>query len=182
MSYFSNIQIWFLRKPDEEFGVREIARAIDISPSTASMKLKALEKEGFLKSRKERMLLLFSADKESELFRDMKIHYNIRCLKESGLINALDEHYLKPTIVLFGSASNGYDRSDSDVDLVVISGIKGEFTALTEYERKLQRKIDLFDVTDVNELRNPHLINNVLNGIDLQGHIKWISKNAEKED
>ena len=163
----------FLENPTKEFSVREVARILKISPATASNRLREFAKRSVLIERKERMLKLYKANVESDLYKDIKIFYNIRKLKESGLIDELNKFYLKPTIVLFGSYSKGLDTETSDIDILVISE-KRKLINLTKFEKKLKRKIQLFVVEDVKELKNEHLINSVLNGITLQGMVKWI--------
>ncbi len=169
-----NILKLFLEEPNREFNVREVARILKISPATASKELKALVRKGVINERKERLLKLYKANLESDLYRDIKIFYNIRKLKESGLIKELNRFYLKPTIVLFGSCAFGLDTETSDFDLLVISEKTEEFPDIEKFERKVKRKIQLFVVNDIRDLKNEHLINNIINGITIQGKIKWI--------
>jgi predicted nucleotidyltransferase len=169
-----NILELFLKEPNKEFNVREVAKILKKAPATASKKLKELEKEGLLKQRDFRMLKLFQANLDSEKLRDYKIFYNIRKIKESILIDELNKFYLKPTIVLFGSLSKGYDVKESDIDLLIISENKKEFPNLKKIQKELGKEIQLFVVKSVKNLKNEHLINNVLNGITLQGSVKWI--------
>ena len=98
----------------------------------------------------------------------------IRKIKDSGFLDALNKFYLKPTIILFGSSSLGMDTETSDFDLLVISEKTKKIPNLETFENKLNRKIQLFVVKNIRELRNKHLINNVLNGIVIQGEIEWI--------
>ncbi|PIN78070.1 hypothetical protein COV15_00205 [Candidatus Woesearchaeota archaeon CG10_big_fil_rev_8_21_14_0_10_34_12] len=172
-----NILRVFFEYPSREFNVREIARILKIAPATASSQLKKFVKAGILKERKERMLNLYKADLESFQYIILKKFYIVLKIKESGLIEELNKFYLKPTIVLFGSASKGTDIEESDVDLLIISEKTKEFSdlgKLTLIEKKLKRKIQLFIVKNIKELKNEHLINNVLNGTILQGELKWI--------
>jgi len=164
----------FFEEPTKEFGVREIARIIKISPATASKQLKDLAKRGILKGRKERIYNLYKANLESDNYKDLKIYYNIKNIKDSNLIEELNKFYLKPTIVLFGSASTGLDTETSDIDLVIISEKTKKFTNIEKYEKKLKRKLQFFVVKDIKDLKNKHLINNIINGITIQGKIKWI--------
>jgi predicted nucleotidyltransferase len=172
---FINIDILkiFFEEPNREFNVREAARILKISPATASKELRNLAKD-FLIERKERIFNLYRANLESESYKDLKTYYNIRKLRESGLIDALNNFYLKPAIVLFGSSAYGLDTENSDFDLLVISEKTKEFPYSKEFEKKINRKLQLFVVKNIKELKNGHLINNVINGIVLQGKIKWI--------
>lgn len=168
-----NTMKMFFEFPSREFNVREFARLLKKAPATASKELKGLNKKGLLKERKERGFKFFSAETDSDFYKDMKLFYTIRKIRESGLIERLNEFYLKPTIVLFGSASQGMDTETSDLDIVVISEKTKEFL-LKEFERKLGREIQMFVVKNIKDLKNEHLINNVLNGRIIQGEIKWI--------
>ncbi len=169
-----NILKSFFEEPIREFNVREMARIIRISPATASKDLKSLMKSGILKGRKERTATLYRANLESDLYRDLKVFYNVRKIRESGLLEALDSFYLKPAVVLFGSAAFGMDTETSDFDLVVVSENTKEFRDLKNFEQRIKREIQLFVVNEIKDLRNGHLINNVLNGVVIQGRIKWI--------
>lgn len=169
-----NILKIFFEEPTREYNVREVARILKIAPATASKELKKLVKEGLLKDRKERILNLYKTNLGSEIYKDTKLYYNIRKLKESGLIDALNKFYLKPTIILFGSGSYGNDTETSDLDLLIISEKTKEFQEIKEFEKKLNRRLQMFIVKDIRDLKNKHLINNILNGIVLQGQVKWI--------
>lgn len=163
----------FFESPTKEFNIREIARILKIAPATASSKLDDFSKQSILKKRDERMLKLYKANLDSNSYKDLKIFYNIKKIRDSGLVEELNKFYLKPTIILFGSAAQGLDIENSDIDLVIISEKTKELNN-KEFEKKLNRNIQLFVVKNLKNLKNTHLINNILNGITLQGEIKWI--------
>ncbi len=169
-----NILKLFLEEPAREFNVREVARLQKISPATASKELKAFARQDLLQERKERMLILYKANLESSSYKDVKVFYSIRKIKTSGLLDALNRFYLKPAIVLFGSAATGLDTETSDFDLLVVSEKNSAFPEIKKYEAKLNRGLQIFAVKSIKELKNEHLINNIINGISLQGKIKWI--------
>lgn len=169
-----NILKMFFEEPTREFNTREVARFLKIAPATASKELKSLAKRGLLKEKKERVYNLYSSNLGNELYKDMKVFYNIRKIKDSKLLEDLNRFYLKPTITFFGSGAFGLDTKESDFDLLIISEKNQEFPELKKFEEKINRKIQLFLVKDIKDLKNPHLINNVLNGITLQGSVKWI--------
>lgn len=164
----------FFEEPNREFNVREAARILKISPANASNRMKSFAKMGLLIERKERTSNLYKVDLEQDTYRDLKTYYNLRKIKESGLMDALNKFYMKPTMVLFGSAATGLDTETSDFDILVISEKAAQIKDIERFEKKINRKLQIFAVKDVKDLKNPHLINNVLNGIILQGKIKWI--------
>lgn len=168
----------FLREPGREFGVRELARELEISPTTASTHLRACAKAGVLKERQKSNLKLYRRNIDSDFYRDLKVFHTVRTLKDSGLIDALNDFYPSPTIILFGSSSKGYDVFGSDVDLAVISENTEEFPKQSEYERKLGKELHIFAVKTLKGLRNEHLVSNVIDGITLQGGKTWGSMSA----
>lgn len=164
----------FFENPYKQYSVREAARILNITPATASKKLKDFAKKEILKYEKSRAYDLYQANIDNVAFRDIKVYYSITKIRQSKLLEELNKFYLKPTIILFGSTAGGYDTEESDIDLVVISENKKEFPKQKDFEKKLKKKIQLFIINDLKELRNEHLINNVLGGIVLQGEIRWI--------
>ena len=155
-----------------EISVREYARIFKIAPPTASKILKEFKNEGLLNGREDKRHLLFNANKESKVLRDLsRIYWQEKLFK---LINSLNEFYFKPPVILFGSVSKLECNKDSDIDLVIISENVKNFAKLGDFEKKLGREIQMFVVKDIKDLKNEHLINNVLNGFILQGEIKWI--------
>ena len=174
MSKNINILNLFFEEPNREFNVREIARILKISPTTASKELKVLAKKEILKWRKERIFDLYKANLDNEKYLDAKKFYNINKLKSSGLIEELNKFYLKPVIVLFGSYAYGLDTETSDIDILVISEKTIGFKNLKKFEIKLKKKIQMFNAKNIKDLKNKELINNIINGIIIQGKIKWI--------
>jgi len=172
----------FFEAPNTEFNVREIARILKITPATASKRLKELKDAGFIKYRKERILDLYKADLDSETYLNLKTYYTIQQLNDTGLIETINKFYIKPAIVLFGSASKGIDTEDSDIDLLIIIESKKVLPEQKKYEQKLKRKIQLFMHKSIKEIRNEHLVNNMANGITLQGNVEWIWQNVKEKD
>jgi predicted nucleotidyltransferase len=168
-----NILRIFFESPNKEFNVREIARIARIAPATASSKLKRFAKENILKEKNIKNLRLYKANLDDEKYRDLKVYYNIRKIKDSGLVEDLNKNYLKPTIILFGSALFGLDTEESDIDLVIVSENNKEFKDINKYEKIMNKKLQLFIIKNIKDLKNKHLINNVLNGLVLQGDLKW---------
>ena len=161
-----------------ELGVREYSRIVGVSPPTASKLLKGFVDEELLKMRSERGYLLFRANRESEILRDLsKVYWRGR-LKSLGFIEFLNSEYNYPVIVLFGSLSKLEVHKDSDFDLVVFFGEgkerkkgKREELNLDKFEKKLGRKIQLFKFNSLKDV-GEDLKRNILNGYIIQGELK----------
>ena len=124
----------------------------------------------------ERRHLLFRANTESYSYKDAKVYYNIKSIRNSGLIEHLDkELHFPEAIVIFGSCAKGENDKKSDIDLFVISNIKKEI-GLSVFEKKLKAKIQLF-IKNKNEFiamqkENKNLANSILNGIIVKGYLE----------
>ncbi|NOX71536.1 MAG: hypothetical protein GXO64_02445 [Candidatus Micrarchaeota archaeon] len=169
-----NMLSFFFEKPSREFNVRETAKLLGISPATASKELKRFAKEGLLREREEWRVHLYRANTESDIYRDVKRFYNIRKLKDSGLLEELDRFYLRPAIILFGSYAQGMDTETSDVDIAVISEKRKTFLHARKFEKKIKRDLHIIPMKSMKDMKNTHLLNNILNGIVLRGKVRWI--------
>ena len=156
-----------------KFSVREVARLVRVSPSTASKYLNQLLKEGFLKSVEERNCILYSADIENRQFKDLKIYSNIKKIRLSGIIEFIEKELNYPELIqLFGSFAKGENRKESDIDLFILSESKLTLD-LTRFEKKLGAGIQIFQYNRKNlekmKITNKELLNNIINGITLSG-------------
>jgi len=166
----------FLDNPHKDFHVREIARLVNKSPTTASSELNKLRKKGLLSAKKERNHLLYQAIPQNKNYQHLKLFHNIKSIRDSGLIEYLIEFYNHPSaIIIFGSFRKAENIPSSDIDLFILSSKKEE-PKLEKFEKELKHKIQLFTFSPkkLHELRknNPHLLNNVINGIVLEGFIE----------
>lgn len=168
-----NIIILFLENVHKEFHIREIARIVKKAPTTVSKYLYKLEKERLLISKFERNHKIFIANIENENFKDLKIYYNIKKIRSSGLLSHLEEGFNHPeAIVLFGSFRKGEDIEKSDIDLLIITSLKKNLD-LSRFEKKLRHNIQpfLLSKNEIDSLKkkNKELLNNMINGIVLYG-------------
>jgi len=164
---------YFIKKPQKEFHVRELAGLIKKSPTTVSKQLKRLEKENILSSNKKLNHLFFRADLESQSFKDRKFFYNISRIRKSKLIDYLVEEFNNPeAIILFGSYAKAEDIEISDIDIMIITPVKKEIN-LAKYEDFLEHKIHIFlnSNKEIDELKikNKELLNSFVNGIVING-------------
>ena len=149
----------FIKEPEREFHVRELAKLLKKSPTTISKYLKEYENKKILILESKLNHLLFKANTSSTNFRQLKLNYNLSLINESGIIEFLEDYFNQPeAIVLFGSFSKAEDNKNSDIDLLIISSKRQE-PNLERFERKLEHKIQLFihPKHELNKLRGPFL-------------------------
>ena len=165
------IKEYFFINPTAKLRVRQIERELKLPLPSVIRYIKEFVKDGILNKVIISGVELYSADRSYKRFLVKKQLYNIESLYESKLIDKLVLKYNNPTIVLFGSYSRGEDIEDSDVDLYIETPSKITIE-LGEFEKKLQRKIQLFVYKGINKVENKELANNILNGIVLNGYVE----------
>jgi len=158
--------------PENGFQLREISRNVKIAPKSVKIHLKNLEKERLIIVKKHRVLKypIYYANRDHEYFKFLKIISILKRIKESELVDHLNEKCAPEVIFLFGSCSRGEDTKSSDIDIY----LKADQVSLdlTKYEKKLNRKINLFFESDFN-LLSKELKENIVNGIKLKGFLRW---------
>ena len=172
-------------KAGQSLNLRGIARPLKMSPTAVSHALNDLEKEGFVKIKKaEKMNLLsieFNRDNQKAI--ELKRVENLKLIYESGLAKFLEEIFPGCTVILFGSYSRGEDYFGSDGDIwvdkgegyrsdidIAIIGSKEKHVKLTEFDKKLERTININFYPSFKDIHK-HLRDNILNGIVLSGSV-----------
>ena len=86
----TRMRAYFIEDPNGWFHIREIAKLAGLSPTTATSYLEDFRKRGILLRKKERNNVLYKANSESYNYKDLKLYYNIKKFRDSGLINFLN--------------------------------------------------------------------------------------------
>ena len=157
----------FFKDNYRRISVREYARLKRISPPTASKLLEDYKRKGVLKKEREKQYIYYSADRESRLFIELsRVYWRLK-LERAGLIELLENEFLNPVAILFGSLSKAEAKKDSDIDIAVFAASKKRVN-LGRIEKKLKRKIQVFVFKD-RDVKNRELLNNILNGFIICG-------------
>lgn len=154
-----------------EVTVREYARIRGISPPTSSKMLLGYKNHGLLRCEEQRRALLYSANRESEDFRDLcRMYWRMRLM---GLTQHLVHALVTPTIILYGALSKAEATADSDIDIAVLASNKG--MDLAKYEEELGRAVQVLMFDSFPDMPR-ELAHNVLNGYVLYGKLQWTGK------
>jgi len=165
------IEEYFFLNPTSKLRVRQIEKALKLPLPSVIRYCKELEEEGTLTTIKTGNIVFYTADRANEKFLLGKKIFNIRQIYKSGLVEYLKQELSNPVIVLFGSYAKGEDIETGDIDMYVETHSKKEIS-LDEFERRLQRKIQVFRHRSITEIKNKHLANNIINGIILNNYIE----------
>jgi len=120
------------------FQLREISRKIKLAPKSVKLYLEKLEKEKLIVKKEHRIhkYPVYYANRDNDYFKFLKKIDIQRKIKESGLLDYLNEKCMPDAIILFGSASKGEDIKESDVDLYLQSEEKK--ISPDKFEKKLK--------------------------------------------
>lgn len=167
---------FFIDEPNRRFHIRELSKLTKLAPTTVTNYLNDFKNKGFLEEKKERNYILYRANAENRSYNDLKLYYNIKKIRDSGLIDFLIDELNHPqAISLFGSFRKSENLPSSDIDLFILSPIKKELN-LNLFEKKLNHNIQLFINSkkefDLMKKNNKELLNNILNGIVIEGFLE----------
>ena len=156
------------KRAGEKLSQREIAKMLKVSPTAVGNSVKKLKE--LVKIEKTKTINFISFNRDGPKAIELKRVENLKSVYLSGLSDYLESELAGGTILLFGSYSLGEDTITSDIDIAVI-GRKDKVLELEEYEKALNRKINI-NFYDLWKNIHEHLRNNILNGILLHGSIE----------
>ncbi len=167
----------FCIKSGVSLNIREIARALKVTPTAIAKALPELKKQNIIELKKQGKinLVLVELNRDNKRVIYLKRAENFKLIYESGLFDFLYNEFPGCTIVLFGSYSRGEDtynekeENRSDIDIAIV-GTKGKDIELNIFNSLLERTINLNFYESWNKIHK-HLKDNILNGIVLSGGI-----------
>lgn len=151
---------------------RQIAGFLQVTPPAVMKALPKLEKEQLINIEQDKETKRWSIElnRDNHKVMQLKRADNLKQIYESGLEDFLEKEFAGGTIILFGSYSRGEDILNSDIDIAVI-GRKDKIIDLTNYEKILERKININFYDTFKNVHN-HLKENLCNGILLSGGVE----------
>lgn len=147
-SYNRILEIFF-QEPTNLHFIREIGKRIKLAPTSVRNNVQDMLKTGLILNKKARPFDGFVANRDNDLFLFYKRAYNLYSLYE--LKQYITRRLYPKNTILFGSYSRGEDIESSDVDILIISNTKRELN-VSEFEKRLKRKINIMIVNDLNKL------------------------------
>lgn len=163
----------FMKNPTERLRVRQIEKKLRLPLPSVIRYVKELQEENLLRSEEIGGAKLYSAKRTSPSFILEKKLFNLKKLYQSGLVDYVIHELSNPTIVLFGSYSQGQDIEKSDIDIYIEYPTEKKID-LKKFEKILDKKIQLFIFPNIHKVPNKELANNIINGITLNGFVEPI--------
>lgn len=146
----------FLENPTTSFHVKELARAIHVSPGSVSVAVKLFERGRFLLEEKRGPMHIYKLNLEHPAINSIKKAYGmIKVLeaKPEKRFLAVDENII--SLALVGSYADGSYDERSDLDFLVITPSKrdfGEASRNLETELKVEVNISIFKLSQWRQL------------------------------
>ena len=132
--------------PEEEFFFSEIGRVLGKPPGFFQRGINSLEKQGIILSRKNGNQRLFRINRDNILYNELKSIVERTYGAEFMLREFVATRQEIEIALIFGSYANNTMRTDSDIDLLLVtSTTEIEDTlidSITLIEKKLQRDIN----------------------------------------
>jgi len=153
--------------PTDSFRLRELSRLSKISPPSVMIYLKEFQKDGMVIKYEKRGIPFYKSNRENKdfvFYKKISILYE---LKESGLVDFLEENLSPSAIILYGSYAKGESIESSDLDIFIVGREKN--IHLDKFEKKLNKEIHLMFCEDIRKI-SKELKSNLANGIVLWGY------------
>ncbi|MBN2880472.1 nucleotidyltransferase domain-containing protein [Candidatus Woesearchaeota archaeon] len=148
---------------------RQLSIKLNVSQPAIKKSLPVLETLYFIIVQKdtETKRLSITLNTQNHKIIQLKRAENLKQIYLSGLAEVLEKEYAGATIILFGSYSRGEDTINSDLDIAII-GRKEKKTNLSNYEKEIERKININFYESFDKIHK-HLKENLANGIIITG-------------
>lgn len=163
------IFMFLCMKSGEKLSQRDIAKALDVSPTAVGNSISKLAKENLILIEKTKTINFISLNRDDKKALDLKKIENLKNIYTSGLSDYLEFELAGACCVLFGSYAKGEDTNNSDIDIAAV-GRKPKKLNLEKYEKMLLRKLNVNYYNSWGEI-DKNLRNNILNGIVLFGGV-----------
>ena len=177
-------------QPERWWFMTELARHLEITPSSLQRELESLVSAGILLRRQDGRRTYFKANTDSPLFPDLKGMLE----KTAGIVPAI-QSALQPfeeqieIALLHGSVARGEEHSASDVDLMIVGTLKqiDLLPALRKLETTFRREVNATLFTSAEFHRKlaakDHFVYSVLQGktILLKGTLHELEETAPRQ-
>jgi DNA-binding transcriptional ArsR family regulator len=120
-----------LMQPEKAWYGSELARRMGVPSSSLQRELRELTDAGILKSHRQGRMVYYQANANSSFYSDLRG----LLLKTAGLVDVLRDALVPVTAKIslafvYGSIASGQERSESDIDLMVVGSVSPADLAL----------------------------------------------------
>lgn len=177
-------------QPQHWWYMTELAKHLEVPPSSLQRELDSLVGAGFLLRRQDGRRIYFKANTDSPLFPELRGIAEKTSGVVPALATALDKFHEKIDLALiYGSMARGKEHAGSDIDLMVVGRIQqiDLLPALRKLESRFRREVNvtLFSPEEFRRRRASadHFVGSVLKEktIVLKGSLDELEDTAAKQ-
>lgn len=178
-----------LLQPEHWWYITELARHLDVTPSSLQRELDSLAHAGVLLTRRDGRRVYFKANADSPIYPELRG----LMFKTTGMVPSLRDALKKfgdriKLAVLYGSVARGNERPESDVDVLIVGKLQqiDLLPILRKVESRFRREVNvtLFSLDEFQRKRpqKGHFISSVLRGttIPLKGTLDELKETAAR--
>jgi predicted nucleotidyltransferase len=178
-----------LLQPEHWWYLTELARHLDVTPSSLQRELESLVHAGVLLNRRDGRRAYFKANAESPIYPELRELMN----KTTGIVPSLRDALKRfgeriSLAILYGSVARGSERPESDMDLLIVGKLQqiDLLPILRKLERRFRREVNvtLFSPEEFQQKRalKDHFVSSVLRGttIALKGTLDELEETAAR--
>jgi predicted nucleotidyltransferase len=179
-----------LLQPDHWWFMTELARHLEVTPSSLQRELESLVASGFLLRRQDGRRIYFKANTESPVFPELRGLVE----KSAGIIPELKAAIEKfgrqiELALLYGSIARGEEHAGSDIDLMLVGTLQqiDLLPVLRKLENLFRREINvtLFSPEEFRRklASGDHFLSSVMEAktIPLKGSLNELEETASKQ-
>ena len=135
----------FLDTPDHSFYTKELSRMTGVGSGTVNNFLKNIHKDKLLTKEIVGNVHLYRLNNELEIIKQLKTFNTLLEFEKNKLIeDFLNEDTTIISLILYGSHANGENDSKSDIDILLITHKKKQFTEIIQkLENKIKKTISI---------------------------------------
>ena len=153
---------------EKSMHVREIAKALKISPSAASYMTRKLEKDGVFKHRIEGRNKKYSINFDNLAAKGMivaaEISKRIKIMEKYFIIKKLagEINFRGSVVLLFGSFAKGTINEGSDIDVLIIGKNKALENDLGKFGKVYKKDMQVMSLQESDFMRRGELVSEVI--------------------
>jgi predicted nucleotidyltransferase len=160
-----------LLAPEKSWYLSELAAHLETSPSSLQRELEALAQSGILQRRQDGRRTYYQAQTASPVFPELRALFS----KTVGIVPLLSSELARfgakiKWAALYGSIARGEERSQSDIDLMIVGplGMTELLSVLRKVEQQFGREVNVTRYSEAEFLTKrrgrDHFLSSVLKG------------------
>jgi predicted nucleotidyltransferase len=140
-----NVLQFFLEHPETDIHIKELARRLDVSPATSKRFCNLFASKNIILSEQKGNAIFFRLNESDSYVKLLKKTYAITRIREHWTPVTIEE---VKTIAVYGSQVSGEYKSQSDIDMLILTRQKREYPKiLRTFQEKIEKEVNITVMT-----------------------------------